>query len=136
MPKRPNTLLSEAWSVEFAHAAIPTTETDKLYKVPAGRKLRLDRITYINPTGLVGDNTNAFSMQIKNAATLVSLVFNTDTDDVPAGASLAADTFIDQAPTVPTAAVFAAGDIVSVVITEDGASTLPAGRLKLEGRLF
>ena len=123
--------------LEYDHAAITASTTVKLFQVPAGRKFVVERAKYINPTGLVGDATNAFKGEVKNGATLVASLFNTDTDDVPAGASLAADTFV-EGTLAATAADrwFDADEIVSLVLTEDGTATLPAGRLVIEGRLY
>lgn len=136
MTRRDNELYSDRWTLGYDHGALTATTTVKLYKVPAGRTLRLDRATYINPTGLAADNTNAFKGEIKNSTTLVASLFNTDGNDDPAGAALAADTFVEGTLAASADCVFAAGEIVSVVFTEDGDATLPAGHLVLEGRLF
>lgn len=127
----------ERLSLPFDHVALTATGTTKFWKCPAGRSFRVDRILYINPTGLVGDITNAFRGELKNGATLMATLFNTDTDDAPAGASLAVDTFIELTSDVAIPSrVLAPGDILSVVFTEDGTATLPAGRLVVEGRLL
>jgi hypothetical protein len=117
------------------HASVSATTTVKLYKVPAGRTFRLDRATYINPTGLVGDPTNAFAGTVQNASTVAATLFNTDTGDA-GGASLAADTFVTGTLGAAAGPVFQAGDVVSLVLTEDGTATLPAGTVVIEGRLF
>lgn len=135
MSRRPDDLRAEKFNMTYDHGAIAATATVKLYKVPAGRTLRLDRTSYNNPTGLVGDNTNAISLSINNGATVASLVFNTDTDDVPAGATLPVNTFVEGS-LVAAAVVFQAGDIVSAVFTKDGTGALALGHLVLEGRLF
>ena len=135
--RRPNDHLFERQVLTYDHAALTDDTTVKLYKVPAGRSFRVDRISYINPTGLAADNTNAFSLSVKNGSTLISLVFNTDGNDDPAGASLDADTFVEATLTATDSdRVLAAGDILSAVFDEDGAATLPAGRLIIEGRLL
>lgn len=135
MPRRPIKFEQERISFPLDHAALTSTTTIKLYKAPAGRKFRLDRILYINPTGLAADATNAFKLEVKNGSTLMSTVFNTDSDDVPAGASIAADTFVEPS-IIAAAAVLAATEELSLVFTEDGTSTLPAGRIHIEGRLL
>lgn len=134
--RRKQVLTDERWSHTFDHAALTATLAAKRYKVPAGKTLRIERILYVNPTGLAADNTNTFRLEIFNGANLVSLVFNTDGNDVPAGAALAANTYIDQAPTgVAANQVFAGGDTVTATFTLEGTQTLPAGTLILEGRL-
>jgi hypothetical protein len=136
-PPRNAELNQERLALSFTHAELTGTTTVKLWKAPAGRAFRIDRILYINDTGLVADATNAFRGEVKNGATLVAELFNTDSDDDPAGASLAAATFIelDSDVEVPSR-VLAAGDTLSLVFTEDAAATLPTGRLTVEGRLL
>ncbi len=136
MPRRPANVL-EAEKVTFCrdHASVSATTTVKLYKVPVGRSFRLDRASYINPTGLVGAGTNAFAGTVQNGVTVAATLFNTDTGDV-GGASLAADTFVEGTLATGTALVFQAGDVVSLVLTEDDVATLPAGTVVIEGRLF
>lgn len=137
MARRDDKIQAEKFVFAKDHDALTSTTTLKVYKVPTGRTLRIDRISYINPTGLVGDPTNAFSLAVKNGSTQISLVFNTDTDDATPGASLAADTFVEATlSATDSERVLAAGDILSAVFTEDGTATLPAGTLIIEGRLF
>jgi hypothetical protein len=107
------------------HGQLTSTTTIKLFK--ATKRIRIDRVDYINPTGLVADNTNAFRGEIKNGSTLVCALFNTDGDDVPAGASLAADTFVTGTNGTAANRTLAKDDVLSLVFTEDGAATLPAG---------
>ncbi len=65
----------------YDHAALTASLAVKLYKVPAGRTLRIDRISYINPTGLVEDTTNVFAGEVKNgAAALADAVFTAEAD--------------------------------------------------------
>jgi hypothetical protein len=136
MLRRPNNVETEKFTLLKEHAEVSATTTIKVYKVPAGRTLRLDRASYINVTGLVGDGTNAFAGTVQNSSTVAATLFNTDTGDA-GGASLAADTFVEGTLSATSAnCVFVAGDIVSLVLTEDTAATLPAGTLILEGRLF
>ncbi len=136
MNRYANDNLFERFSIPLDHAALTATTTTKFWKAPSGRKFRVDRVLYINPTGLVGDGTNAFQLEVKNGSTLICLVFNTDTGDA-GGATLAVDTFVEPALTATDAdRVLAAGDILSAVFTEDGTATLPAGRLIVEGRLL
>lgn len=131
--KRPLDYFQEPWSRDYSHAALTATTTVKLATVPAGKTLRIDRVWYNNPTGLAADPTNAFRLEIRNGATVVALVFNTDNDDAPAGAALVADTPVWGA-VVPAAAVLEGGAELTAVFTEDGTATLPAGDLRIEGR--
>lgn len=123
--------------VSFAreHGALTATTAIKLFAVPPGRKFRLDRAVYLNPAGLALDATNAFRGELKRGSTLVAPLFNTDADDVPAGAALVANTPIDAA-IVPAAAVLTAAETLDLVFTEDGTATLPAGSIYIQGRLI
>lgn len=136
MTRRPNDVEAERLSLLKEHAELTATTTIKLYKVPAGRTFRLDSVQYNNVTGLAGHATDAFAGTVQNGATVAATLFNTDTGDA-GGASLAADTPAFGTLSATSASrVFAAGDVVSLVLTEDGTATLPAGTLVFEGRLF
>lgn len=136
MTRRKNELFQEYWTTTHEHAALTATTTVKLWTVPAGKKLRIDRVWYNNPTGLAGHGTDAFMLEIKNGATVVNTVFNTDTGDA-GGASLDADTPTTGTPSATDAnLVLSADDVLTAVFTEDGTATLPAGRLVIEGRLL
>lgn len=136
MNRRPDLHERERVVLSYDHAALTANTTVKLWKCPAGRSFVLERASYINPTGLAADATNTFKGEVMNGATLMASLFNTDSDDDPAGASLAADTFVEGSLTATVADRWLAADeVVSVVFTEEGTATLPAGRLVLEGYL-
>ena len=134
MARRPNKFTEERVSFAVEHAALTATTTIKLYKAPAGRKFRLDRALYLNVTGLAADATNAFAGELKNGSTVMATLFNTDSGDA-GGAALAADTFVEGVITAANATL-AATEELSLVLTEDAAATLPAGRIYIEGRLL
>ncbi len=136
--RRPNDFEAEKFTLSYDHAALTGTTTVKLYKVPTGRTLRVDRVSYINPTGLVEDTANNFAGAVKNGSTVVASLFNTDSDlDPDTGASLAADTFVEGTlSATDSERVLVAADILSVVFTETGTATLPIGHLVIEGRLL
>lgn len=136
MPTSRHPLRFEAEKVTISReiASTAATATVHLYKVPAGRKFRLERVLYINPTGLALDAANAFKGEVKDGSTVMSTVFDTLTGDT-GSAALAANTF--REPTIVTAArVAAAADVVDFVATLSGTQTLPAGSIILEGRLY
>ena len=137
--RRLNPLHAEKLFIPFSNGSITATTTVKCFSVPAGRELLVERVTYINPTGLTGDNTNNFRCEVKKGGTVAMLVFNTDTNDSPAGATLAAGTWVAGAP--PSGAVagdvwLAETDALDVVFTLEGAQTLPAGNGVIEARLY
>jgi hypothetical protein len=132
--KRPLEFFQEPWNTQLDHDAITATTTVKLWTVPAGKTLRVDRIWYCNPTGLAADGTNAFALELKNGATVVASIANTDSGDA-GGAAITADTPITTGLSATSAdLVLDAGETLSMVFTEDGTATLPAGRLVVEGR--
>ncbi len=136
MTRIPDNKYEERMVLSFDHPSVTDTTTWKVWKCPAGRKFVVERASYINPTGLAADGTNAFLGEVRNGATVMSTLFNTDSGDT-GGASLAADTFVEGTPSATATALWlAAGDVISLVVTEDAAATLPAGRLVIEGRLL
>jgi hypothetical protein len=123
------------------HAQLTADDVVRLDKIPPGKKLRVDHVQYVNETGLAGDGTNAFALKVlKNSdgagtGTLVATVFNTDTNDDPAGAALAADTWVTASLTSTDAdRVLSAGDTLDLFFDEDGTATLPPGRIVIRGR--
>lgn len=134
MFRRPDDLHAEKFTLSYDHGQLTGDAAVKLYKVPAGRALRLDRVTYVNPTGLAASATDSFVLEVKNDAEVAASVFDTDSAN---GDDLAADTFVEATLSATDAnRVFQAGDEVLAVFTETGTATLPAGHLVLEGRLF
>lgn len=128
---------AQAWSLEREHAAITADGSVKLYKVATGQQLVLTRVLYLNATGLAADATNAFAVTIQNASTVAATIANTDSDDDPAGASIAANTFVEGVLSATLAnRVFDAGEEVSLNFDEDGTATLPAGFVRLDGYLL
>ncbi|MGN6103650.1 MAG: hypothetical protein ACTHU0_00970 [Kofleriaceae bacterium] len=123
--------------IPFFHAEQTANATLNVWRAPVGRAFRIDRVLYINPTGLAADATNAFRCELKNGATLVATVFNTDSNDAPTGAALVANTFIELTSDaeIPSRLVDV-GNTLSIVFTEDGTAILPPGQLFVEGCLL
>jgi hypothetical protein len=137
MISRKNLTDRERIAISYDHAALTADTTVKLYKVPAGKSLEVTRVSYINPTGLALDPTNAFALQLKNDSTVVAAIANTDTDDNPAGVAIPADTFVEGVLSATAANVWLdAAEVLSILFDEDGTATLPAGRLVVEGYLY
>jgi hypothetical protein len=137
MARRTDTRRSSEVRIPFSNASLSASSTQMLWKVPAGRQLVIDRVSYINPTGLAGDTTNTFRCEVKKGSTVSVTVFNTDTNDTPAGVALAAGVAAEGTPSSTAADLwFAAGDRVDVVFTLEGTQTLPVGAGMIEGRLL
>lgn len=134
MTKRPNNYLQERMVLTFDHPQVTATTTWKAWKCPAGRSFVIDRVSYINPTGLAVSETDHFLGEVRKGATVMATLFNTKTTG---GAALAADTFVEGVASATAANTWlAADDVLSLVATETGIATLPAGRLVIEGRLL
>lgn len=134
--RRPDHFERERVTISYDHASAASTSTFKFFKVPAGRKLKIERVSYINPTGLAGSATDAFVGTVQKGATVMATLFNTETDN--GGATLTADTFVEGALSATAANQWGdAADVISFVATEVGSTaTLPAGRVVLEGYLY
>lgn len=133
-PRTKQYIYDEPFEADLDHAALTASLTRILDKVPAGQTLRIDRAFYVNDVGLATDNANDFSLVLKNGATVVATIFNTDGNDVPAGAALVAGTEVDAVFPVAANAVLAGGTKLTAVFTLEGTQTLPPGRLRVVGR--
>jgi len=114
----------------FDHAAAADADrTDKLWKLP--RAFRVERVLYVNPTGLVEHAANFFVIKLTKGATVVAS-WSTETGQE---GTLTADTFVELTLSSTDAnLVFAAGDEMKLFLDEAaGVATLPAGRLVVEG---
>lgn len=133
-PRQPNREIQERITLTYDHAQLTGDLTVKLYDVPAGRKLKVERVRYINPTGLAEDAANYFAISVKNGSTVVAGPLSTDS----AGAgtnSIAADTFTAITVATDGSEVLDAGDVLSVLFDETGTATLPAGRVVIDALL-
>lgn len=134
MALRKNKLLQERLLLPGSHVSVTADTTVKLWTVPAGRKFRLDRVWYNNVTGLAEDVTNFFTVVIQKGATVMA---SWSTETTAGDGSLVADTPVDLTKTATDADLVAdAGDVISLLLDEDGAATLPAGSFVIEGRLL
>ena len=135
MSKRANNFLQERVVLSFDHPAVTADTTWKFFKVPAGRKLKVDAVEYLNPTGLAEHAVDFFALSLKKGSTVMAGPLSTDS----AGAGdngIAADTFT----TIPLSATAAdtvaeGGDVLAFFADESaGAATLPAGRVVVHAR--
>lgn len=134
--KIPNSKLEERVVMSYDHAQTAATLSVKLWKCPTGRSFVVDRVVYVNPTGLATDASNYFVGEVKNTTAGVTMdtVFNTNS---AGGAALVANTFATGALSATAANQWlASGDEMSLVLTKTGTQTLPAGHIVIEGRLL
>ena len=135
MSKRQNDFLQERVVLSFDHPSVTGDTTWKFFKVPAGRKLKIDAVEYINPTGLAEHADNHFAFSLKKGSTVMAGPLSTDADGAALDDSLVADTFT----TIPLSATAAdtvadGGDVLAFLADEGGTATLPAGRVVVHAR--
>ncbi len=126
----------------YDHAAVVETDlTVQLFKVPAGKKLKIDSVDYINPTGLAAHADNFFFLSVNNGADKAAGWLTDDdatTTGINGGAdegSIPADEFVAfTLNSDKTKLIFEAGEVLSLVLDESGTQTLPAGRLIVHAR--
>jgi hypothetical protein len=132
LPK-PAQVHQNKFCVSVDHPAETTTAT--VHVMLATRAFIVDSVYYVNPTGLAEDTTNVFSGTVNKGATVFATLFNTDSDLSVPDASIPANTWIAGVLDADSAKrEFEPGDALDLVFTEGGNSTLPAGRLVVEGR--
>lgn len=118
----------EPFSLPFSHAQVTADTLAQLIKAPADRFLVLERVDYVNPTGLAAHATNFFNLKMQSAGPVVHA--NWSTEDTAEGA-LVAGTYV--AFTLGANPVVPPGGVLSLNLDEDGTATLPAGNGTIHG---
>lgn len=133
LPRRKDKFRTERQTISLDHAQTAASATTKVWKVPAGRKFRITRVFYVNPTGLAGNAANFFQIRALNAA-LVGAEWSTST----AGQStLTANTPVELVLSATDAnRVLPENTDLSFATILTGTATLPAGRVVIEGDLI
>jgi hypothetical protein len=133
--RRTNDFLQDREVVPYSHVAESATVTIQIYKAPPGRAFKVDRVLYVNPTGLAQDPTNYFVIGAFNPATGNNAAsWSTLTG---AQGSLPANTI--EALVLSASApdlVIPPGGVLDLVCTLHGTQTLPPGAVRVEGRLL
>lgn len=133
MARRPE-IAQEAVVLSFDHPEVSGDTTWKFFQVPPGKTLRIDRVDYINPTGLAQDTTNVFALKLL-ADAVVAASWSTDNDLMVPDASIPADTFMALTLSATDSELIAdAESVLSLFADEGGTATLPPGRLIVHGR--
>jgi hypothetical protein len=94
----------------------------------ANRDFRVEKISYVNDTGLAENATNFFNIEAKNGSAVVA-DWSTETGE---DGTIAAATFVIL-NLVEAERVLSAGDTLTILFTEDGTTTLPPGKFQIEG---
>lgn len=132
----PQTKYAQHLVFRTSNASISATFTEKVaWSVPAGRKFRVSRVMYNNPTGLAADASNFYTIALKGAVSgTVIASWSTQTS---AQGALTADTPVTLILNATDAnLVLAAGEIPQAAYTKSGTQTLPVGTLTFEGELL
>jgi hypothetical protein len=133
-PRRENLFKQEPLLLFFEHPqATETAEHSIAAPVGPPGPYRIDRVRYVNPTGLAEDATNFFALEVLIDGE-VAATWSTETGEegtLPAGEWVEFTLAEDVADLVGQS-----GDEITLALTEDGNATLPAGRLQLEGRFL
>jgi hypothetical protein len=133
--RRKNDFLQDREVVPYAHASTAATATIQIYKAPPDRAFKVDRVLYVNPTGLAQDPTNYFVVGVFNPATGNNAAsWSTLTG---AQGSLPANT-LEQLVLSASGPdlVIPPGGLLDLVLTLHGTQTLPVGAIRVEGRLL
>ena len=134
MSRRPNKYLQEFFAKDFAHAQVTTDTTLDLFDVPAGRTFVIDRVLYVNPTGLAASDTDYVTVKVLNNATVAA---SWSTKTTGGNGALVAGTQVK--PVLSTTASdinIASGVKCKLFLDVTGAPTVPAGNIRVEGRLL
>ena len=131
---KPKARTQSEFSYTIEHGELAATATIKGMNAP--RPFIVDRIEYVNQTGLVEDNANAFRGSARKGATEFAYLFDTDANLVPdSGASLAAATWVEGTLDADsTKRTFATGDDLDLRFVLTGTQTLPPGKAVVHGR--
>lgn len=108
------------------------TYTKKL--MTTQRAMRVDKVEYINPTGLAGHATQYWEVALKGGATVMAQ-WSTDSDVVGEGTLTANAVNNLTLSATDASTVAAAGVVLSLALTKvSTAANLPAGRIVVHGR--
>lgn len=116
--------------VVVPHISVSADATTKEYKTRSDRFFVVDKVQYVNATGLAADASNTFNIKLLGGSTVLA---NWDTTTGQQGA-ITADTFIDMVLNSTAANLCLAPDtVVSLFLDKTGTQTLPAGKVVIHG---
>lgn len=123
--------IGEPFAITYDHDENDDGGTVEIKLATAERKIRVDRVEYINPTGLAAHASNFAVISLKNGAVVVA-DWSTETGEE---GTIEANTPIDLTlSATDTERVVDAGDTLSLSVAESGSTTVPAGRVVVYGR--
>lgn len=133
LARRPNDHLQERFQMSYDHAQAADVDfAIQLFKFE--RRCRITRVFYNNVTGLAENAANHAKIQVKNGLA-GAVAAEWDTNSAGAGDnSIPANVPINLTLSATDAnRNFAVGDILVFAIDESGTTTVPAGRVVIEG---
>ncbi len=122
MSRRTNQYVQETQTIYFAHAQATGDVAAAPFWI-APWPCQVVGVKYYNATGLATHADNWFNIKIQNDSAICAK-WNTDTG---VEGTIAAATPVDFTLGTTTDPVLAEDDVLSVVLTEGGTATLPAG---------
>ncbi len=132
VPRRPSRE-QETFHKTFEHAQVTATTALKKWKNKTGRQVKITGVQYLNITGLAQDASNTFVIALKQGSVVVA---DWDTTTGQEG-TIAADTHVSLTMSATAADLIIEPDeILSLVLTETGTATLPAGQMEVTGLIL
>lgn len=120
--------------VSVAHAQVTADTTGAVFFVNhPTKRFRVDKVQYVNPTGLAADAANFFALQIKNDTAVVA---DWVTQTGQEGALGAGEYENFTLSTTDADLVLEPAEKLHFVLDETGTATLPAGTFFIWGRLL
>lgn len=121
-----NTRDRRTFAVTFPIASTAATRAFKT--LVARKRCFVERVDYINDTGLAVDPANYYNIAVKNGSAVINTLANTNTSG---GAAIVANTVYNGTLGTKAARTLAAGDTVTFEPTKTGTQTLPIGTFVL-----
>lgn len=120
----------ETFHKTFEHIALTATTTVKKWKNNTGRQVKITGAKYLNVTGLAQDASNSFKIGLNQGAVEIAK-WNTATGQ---DGTITADTHMTMVLSSTAADLIVEPDeILSLVFTETGTASLPAGQVEVTG---
>jgi hypothetical protein len=112
--------------------AITTDTTLAMDKIPAGKRVRVDRVTFAPHGTLAVDASHFFNLKLLKGVSTVVANWSTATGQQ---GTLTSGTPVELVLSATDAnLILDAADVISAFFDETGSATMPAGVLTVEGR--
>lgn len=133
VPKRPSREQTVFTKTQTHPAVTATAAAVKFWKNKTGRQLKVTSVQYLNVTGLAQDPSNSFKISLNQASVEVAKWSTTTGQE----GTVTADTHMNMTlSATPADLIIEPDEVLSVVLTETGTASLPAGQLEVTGLLL